>query len=124
MVLYGNIKNLLSRSCRYRRLQNIHLTSQNAVLEEALIKNAVIQYVSVGDLQAGTILTSKFTIMDPDGGLLIKGPTAQWSDKNGNVRIQIVRMPGRILHFLYLMRLVLVYLLIQPESRKKPLLTV
>ena len=29
-----------------------------------------------------------------------------------------------ILHFLYLMRLVLVYLLIQPESRKKPLLTV
>ena len=24
-----------------------------------------------------------------DGGLLIKGPTAQWSDKNGNVRIQI-----------------------------------
>lgn len=88
-VLYGNIKNLLSGAAGIGELQNIHLTSQNAVLEEALIKNAVIQYVSVGDLQAGTILTSKFTIMDPDGGLLIKGPTAQWSDKNGNVRIQI-----------------------------------
>lgn len=86
---YANIKNLLSGAAGIGDLQNIHLTSKNAVLEDALIKNAVIQCVSVGDLQAGTILTSKFTIMDPDGGFLIKGPTAQWSDKDGNVRIQV-----------------------------------
>lgn len=55
-VLYGNIKNLLSGAAGIGELQNIHLTSQNAVLEEALIKNAVIQYISVGDLQAGTTL--------------------------------------------------------------------
>ena len=86
---YANIKNLLSGSAGVGELQNIYLTSKNAVLEEALIKNAVIQCVSVGDLMAGTIYTSKFTIASPDGGFLIKGPLAQWSDSNGNVRIQI-----------------------------------
>lgn len=88
-ALYGNIKNLLSGAAGIGDLQNIHLTSKNAVLEEALIKNAVIQWVAIGDLQAGTILTDKFTIASPDGGFLIKGPTAQWSDKDGNIRIQI-----------------------------------
>ena len=34
-------------------------------------------------------LTIQSADIQSDGGLLIKGPTAQWSDKNGNVRIQI-----------------------------------
>ena len=49
-------------------LQNIHLTSQNAVIDSALIRTAVMQTVTVGDLLSGTISTNKFMITSDDGG--------------------------------------------------------
>ena len=59
---YGNIKVLLSGSAGIGDLQNIHLTTKNAVIDSALIKSAVIQTVTVGDLLSGTISTNKFII--------------------------------------------------------------
>lgn len=88
---YANIRNLLSGTAGIGDLQNIHLTSDNAVIDTALIREAVMQSVSVADLLAGTISTNKFKIMSDDGGIQISGATQQWKDANGTVRMQAGR---------------------------------
>ena len=88
---YGAIKVLLSGSAGVGDLQNIHLTSQNAVIDSALIRTAVMQSVSIGDLLAGTISTNKFLIASDDGGIRVQGATQQWSDTDGTVRMQAGR---------------------------------
>ena len=88
---YANIKTLLSGGAGIGDLQNIRLTSQNAVIDSALIRSAVMQTVSVADLLAGTISTNKFLIASDDGGIRIQGATQQWSDENGTVRMQAGR---------------------------------
>ena len=86
---YANIKTLLSGNAGVGDLQNIHLTSANAVIDEAVIKNLVAQYITVNDLHSGTIDTSKFTIASPDGAINIEDGTQTFKDANGNTRIQI-----------------------------------
>lgn len=88
---YANIKVLLSGGAGIGDLQNIHLTSANAVIDSALIRSAVMQTVSVADLLAGTISTNKFLIASDDGGIRIQGATQQWSDEDGTVRMQAGR---------------------------------
>lgn len=88
---YANIKVLLSGGAGIGDLQNIHLTSANAVIDSALIRSAVMQTVSVADLLAGTISTNKFLIASDDGGIRIQGATQQWSDTDGTVRMQAGR---------------------------------
>lgn len=88
---YANLKVLLSGGAGIGELQNIHLTSQNAVIDSALIRLAVMQTVSAADLLAGTISTNKFLIASDDGGIRIQGATQQWSDEDGTVRMQAGR---------------------------------
>nr|WP_294658740.1 phage tail protein [uncultured Blautia sp.] len=88
---YANIKNLLSGAAGIDDLQNIHLTTDNAVIDTALIREAVMQSVSIADLLAGTISTNKFRIASDDGGILISGATQQWKDANGIIRMQAGR---------------------------------
>lgn len=88
---YANIKTLLSGGAGIGDLQNIHLTSQNAVIDSALIRSVVMQTVSVADLLAGTISTNKFLIASDDGGIRIQGATQQWSDEDGTIRMQAGR---------------------------------
>lgn len=88
---YANIRNLLSGAAGIGDLQNIHLTSDNAVIDTALIREAVMQSVSIADLLAGTISTNKFLIASDDGGIRIQGATQQWSDTDGTVRMQAGR---------------------------------
>lgn len=87
----ANIKSLLAGNAGVGDLQNIHLTSANAVIDSALIRNAVMQTVTVGDLLSGTISTNKFTILSDDGGIRISGATQQWKDSDGVVRMQAGR---------------------------------
>lgn len=88
---YANIKTLLAGGAGVGDLLNIHLTSQNAVIDSALIRTAVMQTVSVGDLLSGTISTNKFMIASDDGGIKIQGATQQWRDADGTVRMQAGR---------------------------------
>lgn len=88
---YANIKVLLSGGAGIGDLQNIHLTSANAVINSALIRSAVMQTVSVADLLAGTISTNKFLIASDDGGIRMQGATQQWSDEDGTIRMQAGR---------------------------------
>lgn len=84
----ANIKSLLAGNAGVGDLQNIHLTSANAVIDSALIRTAVMQSVTINDLLAGTIITNKFKIMSDDGAIQISGATQQWKDKSGTVRMQ------------------------------------
>ncbi|WP_281550165.1 hypothetical protein [Murimonas intestini] len=85
---YGNIHNLLSGNAGIGDLVNIHLTSQNAMIETALIKNIVSSNITVNDLLAGRISTNRFEVSSDDGGIKITGATQQWKDKKGTVRMQ------------------------------------
>ncbi len=88
---YANLKVILSGGAGIGEIQNIHLTSENAVIDSALIRSAVMQTVSVADLLAGTVSTNKFLIASDDGGIRIQGATQQWSDEDGTVRMQAGR---------------------------------
>ena len=88
---YANLKNVLMGNAGVGDLQNIHLTSENAVIDSALIRTAVMQTVSISDLQAGDISTNKFRILSDDGGILIQGATQQWKDADGIIRMQAGR---------------------------------
>ena len=90
-ALVGNIDNLLSGNISAEDFHAIHLTTDNATINEALIKSVIAAYITVNDLKAGSISTDKFDISSDDGGMTIVGNTMQFSDKNGNVRIQIGR---------------------------------
>ena len=85
---YANLKNVLMGNAGVGDLQNIHLTSENAVIDSALIRTAVMQTVSIADLLAGDISTNKFRILSDDGGILIQGATQQWKDADGIIRMQ------------------------------------
>ena len=85
---YANLKNVLMGNAGVGDLQNIHLTSENAVIDSALIRTAVMQTVSISDLLAGDISTNKFRILSEDGGILIQGATQQWKDADSVVRMQ------------------------------------
>lgn len=87
----GQITTLLSGNAGIGELQNIHLTSRNAVIESALITDAVIKNLTVADLLAGDISTNRFRIISEDGGILISGATQQWKDKDGVIRMQAGR---------------------------------
>lgn len=85
---YANLKSVLMGNAGVGDLQNIHLTSENAVIDSALIRTAVMQTVSISDLLAGDISTNKFRILSDDGGILIQGATQQWKDADGVIRMQ------------------------------------
>ncbi|MGF0034535.1 discoidin domain-containing protein [Bariatricus sp. SGI.154] len=65
------------------------LTADNAVIDEAFIKNVISQYISVNELKAGNLDTNQIHILSEDGTLSIVGNTQQFKDKDGHVRIQI-----------------------------------
>lgn len=85
---FANIKSLLAGNAGVGDLQTIHLTSENAVIETALIKDLISQNITVNDLLAGKISTNKFEISSDGGGISIVGATQQWRDKNGTIRMQ------------------------------------
>ena len=85
----ANINNILAGNIGSGSVQTIHLTGKNVVIDNAVIKSAMIDSLDLSKLKAGTISTNKFNIASTDGGLSIVGPTMQFKDRNDRVRIQI-----------------------------------
>lgn len=79
---YANIKVLLSGGAGIGDLQNIHLTSQNAVIDSALIRSAVMQTVSVADLLT---TRSGSYILVQSGGTRIKKRFSISKAKDGKI---------------------------------------
>lgn len=91
-VIEGNTANLqtvLSKFISGENGQIVHLTSQNVLIDNAVIKDAMIDTVSINKLLAGDISTNKFRIKSDNGGIEIVGATQQFKDKNNKVRIQM-----------------------------------
>lgn len=86
---FAEIKTLVNGNLTSDNILAFKITADKVTMEDAFIKDAMIDSVSAAKLNAGRINTSEVTIGSEDGGMLITGSTQQFTDKNGNVRIQI-----------------------------------
>ena len=67
----------------------INLTTENATMSEAMIKDLIAKYITVNELKAGDIYTNKIKILSEDGTLKIQDNTFSIYDKDGNVVVQL-----------------------------------
>lgn len=95
----GNIETLYSNVAEINTLVNGNLTSDNihsliltsdkVTVEDAFIKNAMIDEIDAKKIKSGSIDTELVTISSPTGGIVISDNTQQFKDSNGKVRVQI-----------------------------------
>ena len=86
----ANIESLLAGNVGAGTLQAIHLTSDNVVIADATIVDAMIKSLTASKVTAGTIYTSFVKIADSSNeNMLIDGSTIQIKDTSGTVRVQI-----------------------------------
>ena len=86
---FAQIKTLVNGNLTSDNILSFNLTSEKVTVDDAFIKDAMIDTISAGKINAGKINTNSVSIGSEDGGMLITGSTQQFTDKNGNVRIQI-----------------------------------
>ena len=86
---FAEIKTLVNGNLTSDNILAFKITADKVTMEDAFIKDAMIDSVSAAKINAGRINTNEVTIGSEDGGMLITGSTQQFTDKNGNVRIQI-----------------------------------
>ena len=86
---FAQIKTLVNGNLTSDNILSFNLTSEKVTVDDAFIKDAMIDTISAAKINAGKINTNAVTIGSEDGGMLITGSTQQFTDKNGNVRIQI-----------------------------------
>lgn len=86
---FAQIKTLVNGNLTSDNILSFNLTSEKVTVDDAFIKDAMIDTISAAKINAGKINTNSVSIGSEDGGMLITGSTQQFTDKNGNVRIQI-----------------------------------
>ena len=86
---FAQIKTLVNGNLTSDNILSFNLTSEKVTVDDAFIKDAMIDTISAGKINAGKINTNLVSIGSEDGGMIITGSTQQFTDKNGNVRIQI-----------------------------------
>lgn len=85
----ADIETLVGGQLTMDNIQSLILTSSKVTVDNAFIKDAMIDRVSASKLAAGTINTNLIQIGSEDGSLAINGSLQQFKDEDGNVRIQI-----------------------------------
>lgn len=85
----ADIETLVGGQLTMDNIQSLILTSSKVTVDNAFIKDAMIDRVSASKLAAGTINTNLIQIGSEDGSLAINGSLQQFKDSDGNVRIQI-----------------------------------
>lgn len=85
----AKIKDLVNGNLTSDNIQSLILTSDKVTVDALFVKNEIASRIYVADLLAGTISTNQFRIASDNGGILIDGPTQQFKDGDGNVRLQI-----------------------------------
>lgn len=84
----ANIESLLAGNITAGNIQSITLNALNSTVERSFVTDQIAKNLYVSDLLAGDISTNRFRIVSDDGGIIIKGATQQWKDKNNVVRMQ------------------------------------
>lgn len=89
----ANLKNAVIGTSSTETGIIINLSATNAKIDSAWIADLVAKEITVGDLKAGDIVVSdavRIISQNENGGnLTLNGSTMQFTDKNGNVGIQI-----------------------------------
>lgn len=85
----AKITTLVGGNLTMDNIQSLVLTTSKVTVDNAFIKDAMIDRVSASKLTAGTINTSLVNIGSEDGAMTITGSLQQFKDADGNVRIQI-----------------------------------
>lgn len=86
---FAEIKTLVNGNLTSDNILAFKITADKVTVEDAFIKDAMVDTISAAKINAGRINTNMVSIGSEDGGMLITGSTQQFTDKNGNVRIQI-----------------------------------
>lgn len=84
----GNIDTIISRVTTSDSTHSLVLNAQTAVVDEGYFKSLAANCLTVNDLSAGIIDTTKFHLKSADGNLQIADNTIQIKD-NHRVRVQI-----------------------------------
>ncbi|MGL5693727.1 MAG: phage tail spike protein [Peptostreptococcaceae bacterium] len=95
----ANVGHLSSEVAEIGTLVNGNLTSDNihslvissdkVTVQDAFIKDAMIDTINANKITSGSVDTSKVTITSETGGIVIANNTQQFKDKNNKVRVQI-----------------------------------
>ena len=85
----ANIETLVGGNLTMDNIQSLILTTSKVTVDNAFVKDAMIDRVSASKLSAGTINTNLINIGSEDGAMTINGSLQQFKDADGNVRIQI-----------------------------------
>lgn len=85
----ANINTLIGGHLTMDNIQSLVLTSSKVTVDNAFIKDAMIDRVSASKLNSGVINTNNVSIQSEDGSMLLQGTLQQFKDAAGNVRIQI-----------------------------------
>ena len=85
----ANIQTLIGGNLTMDNIQSLVLTSAKVTVDNAFIKDAMIDRVSASKLYAGTINTNNVNLSSEDGSMTLIGSLQQFKDDTGNVRIQI-----------------------------------
>lgn len=85
----ADINTLIGGNLTMDNIQSLVLTTSKVTVDNAFIKDAMIDRVSTSKLTAGTINTNLINIGSEDGAMTINGSLQQFKDADGNVRIQI-----------------------------------
>ena len=85
----AKITTLVGGNLTMDNIQSLVLTTSKVTVDNAFIKDAMIDRMSASKLTAGTINTSLINIGSEDGAMSITGSLQQFKDADGNVRIQI-----------------------------------
>ncbi|SFJ26068.1 hypothetical protein SAMN02910355_1844 [Terrisporobacter glycolicus] len=83
------IKNLVGGNITIENIGSLILTSKKVTVEDAFIKNAMIDSVSAAKINTGILNTNLVNIQSGDGSLTLNGTLQQFKDENGKVRIQM-----------------------------------
>lgn len=85
----GRIDTLLGGNLTMENMASLILTSKKVTVEDAFIKNAMIDSVSAAKINTGILNTNLVNIQSDDGSLILNGTLQQFKDANGKVRIQM-----------------------------------
>ena len=85
----AEIDTLINGHLTSDNIQSLILTSDKVTVEDAFIKDAMIDSITANKITSGSINTNNVYISSEDGSMIINGNLQQFKDKYGNVRIQI-----------------------------------
>lgn len=83
------IETLIGGNLTMDNIQSLVLTSSKVTVDNAFIKDAMIDRLSASKLTSGIVNTNNVNIESDDGSMTLIGSLQQFKDSLGNVRIQL-----------------------------------